>query len=151
MAEETNQNEIIINTQYTKDLSLEIPHAPEIFSKLNTSPQIGVDLHIDVNNLKDDDFEVVLNLRLNAEIKDEPLFIFELSYAAVCTIKVPEAQKEPVLYIEIPRMLFPFARQIISSNLAEAGLPPLMLTPVDFAAVYMSKKAQQKEQAKAAN
>jgi preprotein translocase subunit SecB len=82
-------------------------------------------------------------MRINAKVAEEPLFIFELSYAAACTVKIPDENKEPVLYIEIPRMLFPYARQIISSNLAEAGLPPLMLTPVDFAAVYKAKKEQQ--------
>ena len=149
---EEMQNEITINMQYIKDMSLEIPHAPQIFSKMNAAPQINIDLHIDTDNIKDNDYEVVLNMRINAEIKEEPLFILELSYAAMCTLKLPEEQKEPVLFIEIPRMLFPFARQIISSNLSEAGLPPLMLTPVDFAAVYMSKKERQKqEQAKAAN
>ncbi len=136
-------NEVALNIQYIKDMSLEVPHAPEIFSKLNMPPQLNVDLNIDVNKLTDNQFEVVLNLRINADVEKEKLFIFELSYAAACTIKLPEEQIEPVLFIEIPKLLFPFARHIISSNLANAGLPPLMLTPVDFAAVYKAKKAQQ--------
>ena len=151
MSDKQEQNEVSINMQYIKDMSLEVPHAPQIFAKLNTPPQIGVDLNIDAQKLLEDQFEVTLNIRINANAEKEPLFIFELSYAAACTIKLPEEQKEPVLYIEIPRMLFPYARQVISSNLAEAGLPPLMLTPVDFAAVYKRKKEQQQELAKAAN
>lgn len=139
-------NEVALNFQYIKDMSLEVLHAPEIFSKLNTPPQINVDLNIDVNKLIENQFEVVLNLRINADAQKEKLFIFELSYAAACTVKLPEEQIEPVLYIEIPKLLFPYARQIISSNLANAGLPPLMLTPVDFAAVYNTKKAQQSSQ-----
>lgn len=150
MSENQEQNEVSINMQYIKDMSLEVPHAPQIFAKINTQPKIGIDLNIDVQKLNEDQFEVTLNIRINANTENETLFIFELSYAAACTIKLPEEQKEPVLYIEIPRMLFPYARQIISSNLAEAGLPPLMLTPVDFAAVYRSKKEQQ-NMAKAAN
>ena len=143
MTENNVQNEISINMQYIKDMSLEVPHAPQIFSKITTQPQIGVNLDVDTTKLNDTQYEVVLNLRINADLQNNPLFIFELSYAAACTIKLPEEQKEPVLFIEIPHMLFPYARQIISTNLSEAGLPPLMLTPVDFAAVYKAKKAQE--------
>ena len=143
MSENQEKPEVSINMQYIKDMSLEVPHAPQVFAKINTPPQIGVDLNIDAQKLNDEQFEVTLNMRINANTAEEPLFIFELSYAAACTIKMPEEQKEPILYIEIPRMLFPYARQIISSNLADAGLPPLMLTPVDFAAVYRAKKEQQ--------
>ena len=128
--------EVTLNMQYIRDMSLEVPHAPEIFSKLN------VDLNIDVNKLNENNFEVTLNLRIDADINEEKLFIFELAYAAACTVQLPEEKLEPVLFIEIPKLLFPYARQIISSNLANAGLPPLMLTPVDFAAVYRSKKEQ---------
>ena len=151
MSENKEQNEVSINMQYIKDMSLEVPHAPQIFTKLQTQPQIGIDLNIDAQKLNEDQYEVTLNIRINANAEKESLFIFELSYAAACTVKIPEEQKEPLLYIEFPRMLFPYARQIISSNLAEAGLPPLMLTPVDFAAIYRSKKEQQQKQAKAAN
>ena len=150
MAEE-KQNEISINMQYIKDLSLEVPHAPQVFAKLTTPPQIGVDLNIDATKLNDDQYEVTLNLRVHADTKDEPLFILELAYSATCTVKVPEEFMEAVLYVEIPRMIFPYARQIISLNLSEAGLPPLMLSPVDFAAVYKNKKEQQQKEAKAAN
>ena len=143
MSENQEKNEVSINMQYIKDMSLEVPHAPQIFAKITTPPQIGVDLNIDAQKLNDEQFEVTLNMRINAKANEETLFIFELSYAAACSVKIPDENKEPVLYIEIPRMLFPYARQIISSNLAEAGLPPLMLTPVDFAAVYRAKKEQQ--------
>lgn len=140
-----NTNGVAINAQYIKDMSLEVPHAPQVFAELATPPQINVDLNIDVNkiNNSNEQFEVTLNLRINANTPDKPLFIFELAYAAACTVKIPEEQKEPLLFIEIPRMIFPYARQIISSNLSEAGLPPLMLTPIDFTAVYKAKKEQQ--------
>ena len=142
MSTEQETPEVSLNMQYIRDMSLEVPHAPEIFSKLNTQPKINVDLNIDINKLNEKNFEVTLNLRLHADINNEALFIFELSYAAACTVQLPEEQIEPVLFIEIPKLLFPYARQIISSNLANAGLPPLMLTPVDFAAVYKKKKEQ---------
>lgn len=147
MVENIENNEVMINMQYIKDLSLEVPHAPEIFRKLETPPQINVDLNIDVKKLEQNQYEVTLNLRINADAKKETLFILEIAYAAACTINVPEEHVEPLLFIEIPRMIFPYARQAISSNLSEAGLPPLMLTPVDFAAVYRAKKEQQQAQA----
>lgn len=143
MSNSAETNEVTLNIQYIKDMSLEVPHAPEIFSKLNTPPQLNVDLNIDVNKLNTNQYEVTLNLRINADAEKEKLFILELSYAAACTVNLPENQIEPVLFIEIPKLLFPYARQVVSSNLANAGLPPLMLTPVDFAAVYSAKKSQQ--------
>jgi preprotein translocase subunit SecB len=137
-------NEVSINAQYIKDMSLEVPNAPEIFTKLNTQPQLGVELNVDVKNLSKDNFEVTLNLRINADVEKEKLFILELAFAAACTVKLPEDKIEPVLFIEIPQLLFPYARQIVSSNLANASLPPLLLTPVDFVAVYQSRKAAEK-------
>ena len=134
--------EVTVNIQYIKDMSLEVPHAPQIFAKLTKQPQMNIDLNIDVQNLGSDQYEVTLNTRLNADIDNEKLFIFELSYGTACTLKMSEAQKEPILYIEIPKLIFPYVRQIISSNLANAGLPALMLSPVDFAGIYRQKKSQ---------
>ncbi|MBR5154813.1 MAG: protein-export chaperone SecB [Alphaproteobacteria bacterium] len=140
MTETQNQNIIAINSQYIKDMSLEVPNAPEIYTKLNTQPQISVELNIDARKIQDDNYEVILNIHINSDINNEKLFIVELAYGAFCTIKLPEEQIEPVLFIEIPKLLYPFARQIIASNLAESSMPPLLLAPVDFAAIYRSKK-----------
>lgn len=142
MSNTTEAGEVMLNVQYIKDMSLEVPHAPEIFSKLAVQPKLSFDLNVDVKNLNKENYEVTLNMRINADINEEKLFIFELAYATACTVRLPEEKLEPVLFIEIPRLLFPYARQIVSSNLADAGLPPLMLAPVDFAAVYESKKGQ---------
>ena len=131
---------VALNMQYIKDLSLEIPHAPQIFSKLNNPPKINVDLNIDAKKIEDTHFEVTLNVRINADLNEEKLFILELAYGAINTITLPEEQIETILFVEIPQLLFPYARQIISSNLAEAGLPPLLLSPVDFARMYQAKK-----------
>ena len=135
-----NQNIVAINSQYIKDMSLEVPNAPAIFEKLTTQPQIAVELNIDAKKVNEDKFEIVLNIRINADINKEKLFIFELAYGAFCTIRQPEEHIEPTLFIEIPKMIYPFARQIVASNLAEANMPPLLLAPVDFVAIYKSKK-----------
>ncbi|MCM1322569.1 MAG: protein-export chaperone SecB [Acetobacter sp.] len=134
--------ELAITMQYIKDMSLEIPHAPQIFNKLSTQPKLNIDLNIDANKVAENQYEVTLNLRINADIENDKLFIFELSYAAACIANLPEEALEGALYIEIPTLLFPYARQIISSNLAEAGMPPLMLAPINFAEVYKNKKEQ---------
>jgi preprotein translocase subunit SecB len=142
MTDTQEQNQVSIISQYIKDMSLEVPNAPEIYTKITTQPQIGVELNIDVKKMENSMFEVVLNLRINADINNEKLFIFELAYGSLNLVKLPEENIEPVLFIEIPKMLFPFARQIVASNLAEANIPPLLLAPVDFAAIYKSKKDQ---------
>lgn len=140
-----DQPELTITMQYIKDMSLETPHAPHIFSKLNNPPKLSIDLNIDAKNLIESQYEVSLNIKINADVENEKLFIFELSYAAACVAKIPEELIEQALYIQIPTLLFPYARQIISSNLADAGLPPLMLSPVDFATLYKAKKEQKEK------
>lgn len=135
---------MIINVQYAKDLSLEVPLAPEIFKKLTTAPKLNMDFGIATNQLQDNNYEVVLNMKIKSSIEEDTLFILELDYGCVCTLNLPEEIKEMALYIEIPKLLFPYARQIITTSLANAGLPPLMLAPVDFAAVYNAKKKQEK-------
>jgi preprotein translocase subunit SecB len=142
---DNNMPTVALNMQYIKDLSLEIPHAPQIFSKLNNPPKISVDMNIDAKKIEDTQFEVTLNIRINADVNNEKLFILELSYGSISTITLPEDQIETILFIEIPQLLFPYARQIISSNLSEAGLPPLLLSPVDFVKMYQSKKENQQK------
>ena len=142
---DNNMPTVALNMQYIKDLSLEIPHAPQIFSKLNNPPKISVDMNIDAKKIEDTQFEVTLNIRINADVNNEKLFILELSYGSISTITLPEDQIETILFIEIPQLLFPYARQIISSNLPEAGLPPLLLSPVDFVKMYQSKKENQQK------
>lgn len=138
---EANRPAIVINNQYIKDLSLEIPHAPEIFGKMNQQPELKVDIDVQTKKLDNDIFNVSLNVAMNGKIGEESLFILELSYGAVVTLNVPAEHVEPVLAIEIPRLMFPFVRNIISQCLLEGGLPPIMLNPIDFAAVYASRQA----------
>ena len=141
MSENNQQPAIMINSQYIKDLSLEIPHAPSIFTKMNKQPALKVDINVQSQKLENSSYNVTLNLALNGDIENEKLFILELSYAAVVTLNLPEEHIEPVLGIEIPRLLFPFARNVITQCLTEGGLPPFMLNPIDFAAVYNARKA----------
>ena len=145
MSEENNQQAnrpaVLINSQYIKDLSLEIPHAPEIFSKISQKPELKVDMNVQSQKLASGDYNVTLNIAINGDVTNEKLFIIELSYAAVVSINLPQEHIEPVLAIEIPHLIFPFARNVITQCLTEGGLPPFMLNPVDFAGLYAARKA----------
>lgn len=130
---------ITINSQYIKDLSLEIPYAPEIFKEMTSQPNLKVDVAIESKKINES-YNVTLKVNLNGDINDKKLFVLELSYAALVTLNVPQEHIEPIIAIEIPRLLFPFARNIVTQCLTEGGLPPLMLNPIDFAALYMARK-----------
>ena len=130
---------ITINSQYIKDLSLEIPYAPEIFKEMTSQPNLKVDVSIESKKI-DESYNVTLKVNLNGDINDKKLFVLELSYAALVTLNVPQEHIEPVIAVEIPRLLFPFARNIVTQCLTEGGLPSLMLNPIDFAALYMARK-----------
>ena len=138
--EKSNIPPIVINAQYVKDLSLEIPNAPEIFRELNQAPDIKINIDVNAKHLEDNFFNVELSLEMDGNVNNKKLFIMELKYAAVVGVNVPEEHLEPVLLIEIPRMIFPFARAIITNNLVEGGLPPFMLNPIDFVAMYQNRK-----------
>ena len=97
MTDTQEQNQVSIISQYIKDMSLEVPNAPEIYTKITTQPQIGVELNIDVKKMENSMFEVVLNLRINADINNEKLFIFELAYGSLNIVKIPE---ENIIKIE---------------------------------------------------
>lgn len=138
------QPAILIQNQYIKDLSMEIPHAPQIFKKLQqNAPKVNIEVNIDAQKLiEEKTFNVLLNVRVNGDVEDEKAFILELSYGAIVSLNIPAEHEEPVLMVEVPHMIFPFARQIVSSTMANAGLPPLMLNPIDFVAIYNAKKAK---------
>lgn len=149
MSEENNNQEnqnvpaIVINTQYIKDLSLEIPHAPEIFREITSAPKIDINVDVHANHLHDNFFNVSLNVKMDGSINDKKLFILELVYGAVVSLNIPQEHVEPVLLIEIPRMLFPFARSIVTNSLVDGGLPPFMLNPIDFHAMYEARNQNQ--------
>ncbi len=140
---EQKQPAILIQNQYIKDLSMEIPHAPAIFKKLQgTNPKVNVEVNVEVEKLEEEKtFNVMLNVAVNGDVEEEKAFILELSYAAVVSLNIPEEHREPVLMMEIPHMIYPFARQIVANTMSNAGLPPLMLNPIDFMAMYNARKA----------
>lgn len=123
--------------QYVRDLSFENIAAQKGGAEGDGRPDIRVNVHLDANPKGEDRYEVVLKLTAKAVQGEATVFIVELDYAGIFTIKgVPETHTRPVLLIECPRILFPYARRIMSDVTRDGGYPPLMLDLIDFAAIY---------------
>jgi preprotein translocase subunit SecB len=137
---------IRILAQFIRDLSFENPRAPEALRGGATQPQIDLGVEMNARGRDDGFFEVDLKLSAKANREDGPVFVVELLYGGVFQITgVAPEDMEPVLLIECPRYLFPFARKIIADVTADGGYPPFMLDPIDFAGVYTARKAQEQQ------
>ena len=128
---------LIMHGQYIKDMSFENPRAPQSLIE-QTQPQLSLNVQVTNRQFDAKTFEVALSIEATAKTpKDEPLFMLELVYAGTVTIgEVPNDAFGPLLLIETPRLLFPFARAIVANATREAGFPPLNIAPVDFVALY---------------
>ena len=140
-----------INAQYIKDLSFESPAAPTTLFALKQAPDIKI--AVDVNANKTDaegHYSVDLSLKVSAEKTEDKktLFLCELVYSGLVTLKAPDNHIEPLLLIEIPHLLFPYARAIVGNLVREAGFPSLQINPIDFAALYRSRLEQKHQQTK---
>ena len=135
--------QLMVLAQYTKDLSFENPNAPGSLQQ-TTQPQISISVNVVTRPLSDTDIEVTLRLEGKAETAGSVMFNIELQFAGVFRIQnVPQDQVQPLVLIECPRLLFPFAREIIATSVRNGGFPPLMLDPIDFVALYQQRLAQQ--------
>ena len=141
---------LVINIQYVKDLSFEVPGAPLIYTTLRATPRVDINLDVQVRRIQDGQnvFEVTLAIRADANDgaangEAAKVFVAELSYSGIFTLNnVPEASVEPLLLVECPRLLFPFARNILSDVTRDGGFPPVLLQPIDFVALWQSRRAQ---------
>lgn len=134
--------QINVLAQYTKDLSFENPNAPR---SLQPSQQPSINLQINVNSkpLSDTDFEIELTVEGKADAAGTVLFTFELVYAGIFRLhNVPQDSVQAIMMIECPRLLFPYAREIVSAAVRNGGFPPLMIDPVDFVSLYRQKLQQ---------
>ena len=136
--------QIAVNAQFIKDLSFESPNVLKIMSQpSNQPPEVNFNLGVNANSVGPDLYDVTLTIRAEAKRDNTVAFIIELAYAGVFTITgIPQDQMEPVLFIEAPRLLFPFARAIISDLTRDGGFTPLMLNPIDFVDLYRRKLAE---------
>ncbi len=134
--------------QYTKDFSFENPNAPQSLAPQPKQPDINIAVNVNARNLATNDFEVELHLDAKTMSDGKVMFAAELLYAGIFRLEnFPQNLLHAAVLIECPRMLFPFARQIMAEATRNGGFPPLMLDPIDFAAMYQRRVAQQNQQA----
>lgn len=126
--------------QYTKDLSFENPNAPRSLAPQQQGPNISIQVNVNATQIDQNDYEVSLQIEGTAGEGAGLLFQFELNYAGVFRLlNIPQGDLHPVVMIECPRLLFPFARQIIADAVRNGGFPPLMLEPIDFVSLYRQR------------
>ena len=140
-----SQPMVVINNQYVKDLSFEAPGGMKTFVAMQkTQPAITVNLDVQVTPFQDpaNVYEVVLNIKAECKVGEAVGFIAELAYAGAFTLNVGKEHLQPVLLIECPRVLFPFARNILADVTRDGGFPPLMLGMMDFVGLYQARMAE---------
>ncbi len=142
--ENSNEPQVSILAQYIKDLSVENPSAPQVYS-WQVQPSLDVQFNIGVNPAAEDVHEVTLKMEVTAKSENGVHFVIDLSYGGLFGLRnLPDDALQPFLLIEAPRLLFPFARQIVAEATSSAGFPPLLLDPIDFTGAYMAQlQAQQ--------
>jgi preprotein translocase subunit SecB len=155
--------QIVVNVQYVKDMSFEVPGAPAIYTQMRAAPHVNINLDVQARRISPahDTYEVSIVIRAEAHEQNPALaasngqgatppapspvsvFVAELTYAGVFTLTGhPEATIEPLLLVECPRVLFPFARNILADVTRDGGFPPVLLQPIDFMALWQTRRAQ---------
>ncbi len=147
MNEPQQQPAFGIEKIYVKDLSLEIPHAPDVFLT-GEQPQVDVQLHNEGALIGEGLYQVVLTVTVTAKAGEKTMFLVEAAQAGIFHIRnVPEADLEPLLAVACPNILFPYSRETVSDVINRAGFPPVYLSPVNFEAIYLQRLQQAQEQA----
>ncbi|WP_439926125.1 protein-export chaperone SecB [Nitrobacter sp. JJSN] len=142
--EEGPSPQLNVLAQYTKDLSFENPNSPASLTPQQQPPSISVQINVGAGSVAENDYEVVLKVEGKAEHSGKLMFSFELAYAGVFRItNVPQENIHPLVMIECPRLLFPFAREIVATFVRDGGFPPLMLDPIDFVSLYRQNMERQ--------
>lgn len=143
------QPSLNILAQYIKDLSFENPGAPQSLKAREKAPEININVNVNANPLADKDFDVLLTLNAEAKAENKTLFQVELTYGGVFRIDgFPQEHMLPVLFIECPRLLFPFARQIVADATRNGGFPPLLVDPIDFGQMFAQRMSEEQAKAK---
>ena len=144
------QPQVFLHTQYVKDFSFESPSSPDVFLNQPGQPNVEVAINVVSSKLENNHFEVVLKIAATAKTEDKTIFIVELSYGGIVSSNVTdENMLHPLVSIEGPRLIFPFARAVVANITREGGFMPLNLNPIDFLALYQ-QNMQRRQQAEAA-
>lgn len=141
---EQNQQPVFgIEKLYVKDLSVEVPNAPEIFLE-REAPQVEIQLNTGARGVGEGVFEVVLTVTVTAKSAEKTVFLVEVGQAGIFRIaNVPDEQVEPLVAVACPNILFPYAREAVSDAVTRAGFQPIVLQPVNFEAMYMQRLQEQ--------
>ncbi len=148
LTQSQTQPPLVQNALYVKDLSFEVPNAPDIYLTLRSQPQIQLKLDVQARRVNDQNlFEVVLTVSATAkgqtEKEEVTAFVVELVYGGLWTLNgVPADAVERVLLVECPSLMFPFARSIVADVTRDGGFPPVLLAPIDFLGLYAQRKQQ---------
>jgi len=144
-AAQNNAPVFSIEKVYVKDLSLEIPNAPQVFLE-REAPQVDIQLHHNSSNVEDGVYQTTLTVTVTAKVKDKTLFLVEAAQAGIFVVRnLPAQDLEAVLGIACPNILFPYVREVISDVVTRAGFPPVVLAPVNFEAIYQQQRAPQQQ------
>jgi preprotein translocase subunit SecB len=135
-----------IQRMYLKDLSLEQPNSPQILLD-QQQPQVDIQLGVGAENVADGIFEVTVTATVTTKVKDKVLFLVEAKQAGIFEIRdIPQDQMQGIVSIVCPQMIYPYLRAIVSDICTRAGFPPIMLTEVNFQAMYQAQMEQQAAQ-----
>lgn len=145
---ELNAAPLTVIAQYIKDFSFENPNPMQTLKESSEAPEMNLNLDIQANPVEEHIFEITLHLKAEAKRTSHTLFIAELQYAGTFKIgeSVPKESVHPILMIECPRLLFPYARLIIANMTREGGFPTLALTPIDFVELYRKQYIEPQQQ-----
>lgn len=146
---QVRQTPLVIHQQYLKDMSFESPNTPGVLNPTNIPPEMDMNIMLDVQKLESEEhdsfYEVVMNINVSAKREEKTLFLAEIIYGTTVSVNIPDEKKHhPLLFIEVPQMMFPFARQIVSNATQMGGFRPLNLAPVDFRSMYLARFAPKK-------
>ena len=141
-AQQNNQPVFSIEKLYVKDISLEIPNAPQSFLERET-PTVDIQLHHNSSRVDDGLYQTVLTVTVTAKTNDKTLFLIEAAQAGIFTLRnIPQGDMDAVLGIACPNILFPYVREVVSDIVVRAGFPPVVLNPVNFEALYQAQRDQ---------
>ena len=138
-----NQPVFSIEKVFVKDISLEVPNAPAVFLERD-QPTVDIQLHHNSTAVEEGVYQTLLTVTVTAKVKDKTMFLVEVGQAGIFTLRnIPASELEPVLAIACPNILFPYVREVVSEMVVRAGFPPVILSPVNFEAIYAAQRGQQ--------
>jgi preprotein translocase subunit SecB len=142
-AQQSNQPVFSIEKVYVKDLSLEVPNAPQVFLE-REAPQVDIQLHHNSSAIEEGVYQTTLTVTVTAKVGEKTLFLVEAAQAGIFVARnIPANELEAVLGIACPNILFPYVREVISETVVRAGFPPVILSPVNFEAIYQAQREPQ--------